>query len=370
MPAKELSRPCMDCKDAETVFTVRKRQLCSDCYKHFIAFKVHRRMEIYRPGKTQEVRPKILLPLSLGVSSSVLLSIVEAQIQHQLAKPYGKVFFDLHVLVIDPSSINPSSASIDGNYKALLETFQSPAHTRLSIHDIFDYVPDMKEIIHEYAGSQFADDSSLSNEDRLSAFRASISTATSAADLDYVLLTRLVAAVAQKHGCQSVFWGDSDSRLAARALAGVSKGRGASMTWQVSDGMSPWGVRFEFPLRDLYKTELLQYASVCPELSDIVIPDVPLSDNVLTKNLSIDELMIRYVQNQGAKYPGIMSNVARTANKLESSCLEGGASCALCGGPRGNVKGNTGVTATTQSGDSEGSRFCYGCMRSRPDLKC
>lgn len=28
MPAKELSRPCMDCKDEEAVLTVRKRQLC------------------------------------------------------------------------------------------------------------------------------------------------------------------------------------------------------------------------------------------------------------------------------------------------------------------------------------------------------
>lgn len=327
-------------------------------------------MEIYRPQKNQEGRPKILLPLSLGVSSSFLLSILHDQIQHSLAKPFAKVFFDLHVLVIDPSSIAPSSVSFDDNYNALREKFPIHAHTRLSFHDIFDYIPDMEEVMHEYAGPRFVDDGSLSNKDRLAAFRASIPTATSKADLDYVLLTRVVAAFAQKEGCQSVFWGDSDSRLAARALAGVSKGRGASMTWQVSDGMSPWGVRFEFPLRDLYKTELLQYESVCPELSNIVIPDQPLSDNVLTKNLSIDELMIRYVQNQGAKYPGIMSNVARTANKLESSRFEDNVSCSLCGGLQGNVKGNTGVTATSQSGDSGGSRFCYGCMRSRPDLTC
>ena len=28
MPAKELSSPCMDCKDAEAVLTVRKRRFC------------------------------------------------------------------------------------------------------------------------------------------------------------------------------------------------------------------------------------------------------------------------------------------------------------------------------------------------------
>lgn len=287
-----------------------------------------------------------------------------------MAKPFGKVFFDLHVLVIEPSSIAPSNASYDQNYDMLLKKFSKHAYTRLSFHDIFDYLPDMKKIIHGYAGSQFDDDSSLSNEDRLAAFRASIPTATSKDDLDYVLLTRLVVAVAQKQGCQAVLWGDSDSRLAAKTLAGVSKGRGASMTWQVSDGMSPWGIRFEFPLRDLYKTELLQFESACPELSDIVIPDPPLLDNVLTKNLSIDELMMRYVQNQGAKYPGIMSNVARTANKLESSSFEDAAPCSLCGGLLGNVKGNNGVTVTSQFGDAEGAQFCYGCIRSRPDITC
>ncbi|KAJ5568477.1 Thiouridylase cytoplasmic subunit 2 [Penicillium hetheringtonii] len=347
MPTKEISRPCMDCKDAEIAFTVRKRQLCSDCYKRFISYKVHRRLEPYRPTKQQETRPKILVPLSLGVSSAVLLRIVDDQIQHQLSKVFSKVFFDLHVLVVNPSSNTTSSDSFDQHYDALLKEFPRHDHTRLSVYDIFDYIPDMKEIMHEYAGSQFSDDSSLSNEDRLAAFRGSISTASSKADLDYVLLTRLVAAVAQKNNCQTVFWGDSDSRLAAKALAGVSKGRGASMTWQVSDGMSPWGCM--------------------PELSNIVIPEPPLSDNVLTKNLSIDELMIRYVQTQGAKYPGIMSNVARTANKLEHPGFDDATGCALCGGLLGNTRGNTGVTVTSQSADSEASQFCYGCMRSRPD---
>lgn len=319
------------------------------------------------PGDPGATPPKLLLPLSLGVSSSVLLHMLDTEMKRLLAKAYARVPYSLHVLVVEPSTFQAASSPFDTNYEELQKAFPMHTFSRLPFHSVFEYVPEMQDIMAEYAGSQFTDDSTQSNESRLAAFQACVSSATSKTDLDYVLLTRLVVAFAKHSGCETILWGDSDSRLAAKTLAGAAKGRGASLTWQVSDGLSPWGVRFEFPLRDLSKSELLQYESVCPELSKIVIPDEPLSNNVLTKNLSIDELMMRYVQSQGEKYRGIMANVARTANKLESSVSDDSPSCPLCGGVVGNVKGNTGVTVSSQSGESESSQFCYGCLRSRPE---
>ncbi|KAJ5152304.1 hypothetical protein N7492_010599 [Penicillium capsulatum] len=367
MPAKDLSSPCMECKDAEAVLTIRRRQFCGPCFQRFISYKVLRRMEKYKSPTNTDQRTQLLLPLSLGVSSSVLLHILDSVIQHQRSKPFGKVAFDLHVLVIEPSTVVPSDASHDSNYELLQKTFPSHKYTKLPLHSIFEYVPEMANIMAEYAGSGYTDDKSKSNEDRLAAFCAAISTATSKADVDSVLLTRLIVTFAKHMGCSAVVWGDSDSRLAAKTLAGASKGRGASLTWQVSDGMSPWGVNFDFPLRDMSKPELLQYESVCEILSGIVIPEEALSENVLTKNMSIDELMMRYVQNQGEKYPGVMANVSRTANKLQPAQAEDSISCYLCGSLVGNVKGNTsGITTASQFG-TKGSPFCYGCARSRPE---
>lgn len=326
-------------------------------------------MEHHKPPPGQGATPpRLLLPLSLGVSSSVLLQMLDTELQRLLTKAYAKVPYSVHVLVIEPSTFRAARSSFDANYEELQKAFPKHTFSRLPFHSVFEYVPEMKDIMFEYAGSRFTDDSNESNESRLAAFRACVSSATSKTDLDYVLLTRLVVAFAQQAGCETILWGDSDSRLAAKTLAGAAKGRGASLTWQVSDGPSPWGVRFEFPLRDLSKSELIQYESVCPELSKIVIPDEPLSDDVLTKNLSIDELMMRYVQTQGEKYRGVMANVARTANKLESSVSADSPSCSLCGGVVGNVKGNTGVTVSSQSGENQSSRFCYGCSRSRPEV--
>lgn len=321
------------------------------------------------PKKQKDYVPsKLLLPLSLGVSSSVLLHILDGQIQRQIANIHGRVAYQLHVLVIDPSTISSGNLSYDSNFEELQRTFPTHTFTRLPFHSVFEYVPEMKDLINEYAGTQFTDDSSQSDEARLAAFRACVATATSKDDLDNVLLTRLVVAFAKQAGCETILWGDSDTRLAAKTLAGAAKGRGASLTWQVSDGMSPWGVQFEFPLRDINKPELHQYASVCSELSNIVVPDQPISENMLTKNLSIDELMMRYVETQGAKYPGVMANVSRTANKLQPAGSDDCAECVLCGSLVGNVKGNIGITVSSQFAESQSSRFCYGCSRSRPEV--
>lgn len=325
-------------------------------------------MDHYRVPNGDNPTPKLLLPVSLGVSSSVLLNILDSITQVKRAKSPLRNAYDLHVLVIDPSTVFPTNISVDTNYAAAENNYSIPTFMKIPFHSIFEYVPDMKDIMLEYAGPSFIDDTSKSNEERLAVFRNNITSATSKKDLDYVLLTRLVVAYAQQAGCESILWGDSDSRLAAKTLAGAAKGRGASLTWQVSDGMSPWGVRFEFPLRDLSKTELLQYASVTPILESVVIPEEQISDNILTKNLSIDDLMMRYVVTQGEKYRGVMANVSRTANKLEAASGVDDELCSLCGALTGNVKGNdAGITVASQFGNSQGS-FCYGCIRSRPEV--
>ncbi|KAJ5897934.1 hypothetical protein N7504_008222 [Penicillium tannophilum] len=373
MPAIEMDAFCMECNEANAILNTRNRSFCGPCYQRFLAYKVWRRMDHYRPRPQKNVKPtkpaqpQLLLPLSLGVSSSVLLHILDTGLKRQLAKS-GRTSYAIHILVVEPSTELPTSVSYDTHVDAVREAFPTYTVTRIPLHSIFEYVPDMTDIMAEYAGPQFTDDVSQSNEERLAAFRSIVSTATSKSDLDTVLFTRLVVGYAKQAGCESILWGDTDTSLAAKTLAGAAKGRGASLTWQVSDGMSPWGIKFDFPCRDISKPELSQYESVCPELSAVVIPDAPLSDNILTKNLSIDELMLRYVTTQGEKYPGVMANVSRTAHKLETTSGSPSALCSLCGGMIGNVKGNeTGLTVASQFA-GKGSQFCYGCMRSRPEI--
>ncbi|KAL2838712.1 hypothetical protein BJY01DRAFT_33049 [Aspergillus pseudoustus] len=368
MPGKELLSPCMDCREAEAVFLIRSRHLCRNCYVRFVGHKVLRRTEQYRLRRSAPGTPrgKILLPLSCGLASSVLLHMVYTQMKEQRSRPHAPEGFDLHVLIIDPSSISSSSPPLGEALELLQQRFPLASFTQLPLHAAFELVPDLGGVLPRYAGEGFnKDDASLSPKEHLDAFRASISSNTSAADVDSVLVTRLIVAFAKRNECFGIIWGDSDDRLAAKTLASVAKGRGSSLTWQVSDGMTPFGLEFRFPLRDLFTAELQNYADCFAELTDIIKPDAPLSDNILTKNLSIDQLMLRYVSSQGAKYPGVMSNVTRTANKLQASQLStNGTRCALCDTLICNSKG----VYNQALHDTSPSQLCYACDRSRPGL--
>ena len=287
---------------------------------------------------------------------------MNGQMERQLSKAHPVVGFEIYVLVIDPSTISPSSPSQEQNFDLVQKTFPKHSYKQVAFHSIFDYDSNIHEVMNQFAGNGFVDDASLSNRERLDTFRASISTATSKADVDQALMNRLITAYAKDVGCDAIIWGDSDSRLAAKTLANVAKGRGSALTWQVSDGMSPSGLEFNFPLRDLFQTELHSYANLIPELAAIIIPDEPPSENILTKNLSIDDLMMRYVQTHGEKYPGVMANVTRTANKLQPSSVPADAPrCAFCDAFTGSPDDKHGAKS---------SQFCYACIRSRPDLAC
>lgn len=330
-------------------------------------------MERYRLRKNapKERRRKLLLPLSYGVSSTVLLHMLNGQLERQAAGgPYARVAYDLRVLVVDPSTISPSNSSCEERFAAVQQRYPMHTYTQIPFHSILQRDPEIKDTMARFAGPGFVDDVSKSDQERLDAFRASIQSATSRADIDNILLNRLIVVCAKEYGCEGILWGDSDSRLAAKSLASVAKGRGSSLTWQVCDGPSPWDVQFTFPLRDLFKSELELYANQIPGLEDIIIPDQPVSENMSNRTLSIDELMMQYVQTQGAKYPGVMANVVRTVTKLQPAPVsEGRVRCALCGASAGSVEDLTGTVpgAGTQTDDHE-SRFCYGCARSRPDL--
>lgn len=334
------------------------------CFERYVSLKVLRRIENYRRPKSMSTgeRYKLLLPLSLGLSSSVLLHAVNAQIERQLSKPHPLVGFDIHVLVIEPSTVAPANVDAEERFALVQQSFPRHSYEKIPFHSIFEYDPEIYNVLPKFAGEHFVDDASRTNQERLDAFRASASTATSRVDVDQILLNRLVVAYGKGIGCDAILWGDSDSRLAAKTLANVAKGRGSALTWQVSDGISPSGLLFHFPLRDLFQAELESYANLIPELSAIIIPDVPPSDNVLTKNLSIDELMMRYVQTHGEKYPGVMANVTRTANKLHPVPASADIKQCLFCDARMNDKQESDT-------DSE-AKFCYACIRSRPELVC
>ncbi|EED22105.1 conserved hypothetical protein [Talaromyces stipitatus ATCC 10500] len=347
MPAKEISQVCVSCREVEALATIRSRPLCRDCFIEYAGHKAARVMGSYRPVKNSPPK-KVLLPLSLGISSASLLHIVDRLQNLQLSRSLNTAGFDLHVLVVDPATVHSGYADVKANFDSARESYPNHTYTMVPLHNIFQYDTTIKETLCEFG---FVEGGFDSDKERLDAFRASMSTSTARDDIDNLLLVRLIVAFAKSNDCQGILWGDSDSRLAAKTLANVAKGRGGSLTWQVCDGASPWGLNFSFPLRELYKFELELYVKQIPELASIIIPDLQIQENESNRNLSIDNLMNLYVKTQGEKYPGVMANVVRTTNKLRPATIPQNVRCSLCAAPVGGH-----------------ASLCYACLRSKADV--
>jgi cytoplasmic tRNA 2-thiolation protein 2 len=190
---------------------------------------------------------------------------------------------------------------------------------------------------------------------------ASATSVTTRADLESILLQRLLVAIAKQQNCEGVLWGHSDSRLAALALADVAKGRGGSVSSNIADGPSLHEINFNYPVRDIFKVELQTYAQALGEplfietesgTAEQAVPNI--------RNTSIDNLLSAYISSQGEKYPSIMANVVRTAGKLQVENTDSGAlACSFC------------VMATIPSSHEKGenSHLCYGCERMKQNIK-
>ena len=326
-------------------------------------------MEKYRlRNSPKDRRRKLLLPLSYGVSSLTLLHIINAQLERQRSSGRKITAFDLHVLAIDPSSVNRVIKADASRIERVKEAYPEHECTEIPLSSIFQYDKEIGNVMKEHTGGDFADDESKTDEERLQLFRSSITTPTSRSDFDELLLRRLIVSFSKAQGCEGILWGDSDSRLAAKTLAHVSKGRGFSLPWTVSDGMSPWDIYFSFPLRDLFKAELEQYAGfTVAELRSKVGVENPVVENMSSRVMSIDDLLTDYVETQGEKYPGIMANIVRTVDKLQTSTSDASLLCTCCGMPM-----NRGLNPETQGlslRNGANGLICYGCARSLLDVK-
>ena len=105
-------------------------------------------MEPYRlkDGTSQQKR-KLLLPVSGGVSSLVLLQVLDFHIQRQLASR-GRAAYGLEVLIVDTSCIGhiPSAADL---VESLKEIFPSHHFTLLSLDTVFDIDHDLPSALSD-----------------------------------------------------------------------------------------------------------------------------------------------------------------------------------------------------------------------------
>jgi cytoplasmic tRNA 2-thiolation protein 2 len=215
--------------------------------------------------------------------------------------------------------------------------------------------------------------SAAPSTERLQKLLGSMSSATSRSDIVSTLLARLLVDIAKRNNCEGTLFGDSTTRLAEKTLTETAKGRGFSLPWQISDGTSPHGITFYYPLRDILKKEIMSFSTLTsPPLTDLIVQPQPTSQiSASSKLTTIDDLMAQYFESVEENFPSIVANVVRTTSKLQSIPNESTEACGLCGLPV--AAGTDGIHGWggDQNSDSQPSKdgsyygiLCYGCSRS------
>lgn len=317
---------------------------------------------------TAEQQPRVLVPLSFGVSSVTLLHVLDLHQRTQKSKT-GRTGFAISAVYIEDPEQHVQVEDLLDKVRA-----QYPGHqyASLPLHDVFRLVQDdasIRSLVPETQGAS-------SPQEQFADMINSLPSATARADVLSTLRTRLIVEHAKLTGCESILWGDSTTRLAQKTLSETAKGRGFSLPWQVSDGASPFDLNFHYPLRDVLKKELVSYINMAETGLKTLVHETSTGTtqaSTSSKNTTIDDLMKQYFESVEENFPSIVANVVRTTSRLEAR--PGALSdpkCSLCSMPvPGGRFGIHGWGGDQQDGDNfestHSSRtMCYGCTRSIP----
>ncbi|KAM0247292.1 hypothetical protein ACHAP5_004153 [Fusarium lateritium] len=386
MPASDTSRSCKRCKAEDAPYRLRTDPTCRDCYVQFVAYKLNRRLgALHRDTRSSKklTTRRLLAGLSFGPSSSVLAQLLSEQALHHSENKASSPFEPV-VVHIDTEL---SHTKGDSPAQKLLAEYR-----RVFPHATFECVP-LKDVlsVRSIDWSTLPLDAAKPDEDpsaRLQRLFDALPTLTSRTDVLRQLIRHLLLQKAQDHACSALLLGHSTTALAALTLSEVANGRGYAVPVQVADGMTTVctyeavesgaaqeASRLEFPvyypLREIFRNELVQYIDLVPSLKEVVPVDqtgAKTGANVVSyKDLSIEEVMARYFDSVEEGYAGIVANVVRTAGKLErvpykSFC----GSCGMSLDAEGDSRwaGEIGDDAGDGPGAAAAGRLCYGCKRS------
>jgi cytoplasmic tRNA 2-thiolation protein 2 len=344
----------------------------------YINVKFTKRMASYRLEVSKEntrALTSFLLPVSFGVSSVTLLYLLDQRLSQQPARLAG-TGIRLHIVTIDSSAVEPS-LPISELIECLRQRFPRHEYSVIPLADLFE----RGDISDASPGSEATNDSALTQDAQISKgaklerFISSLPSATSRTDIVRILKTNLLVQTAKSLGCKGILWGDTTTKLAERTLAETAKGRGFSIPWQISDGESPFGMAFYYPLRDLLRKELVTFSErLAPPLTPLIAASNRPRENesAPTKNTSIDGLLGQYFASVEENFPNIVANVVRTSDKLSAPAHNHeDTSCSLCGcyvtdyGEQSSVVANIPlgqIELLKLAGGNDGAvQFCHGC---------
>jgi cytoplasmic tRNA 2-thiolation protein 2 len=375
-----------------------------DCFTKFIAGKCIKQIgllgkETRHPQSTTGGPPpttrRYLLGLSLGVSSTVLLHLLNENIEFQLAKGRNAPF-ELSVVHICNAMLYERQTISSPTQQALSRLAQRYPRFEFQCIPLSAALADV-----DLASLPLPPGTTTNTSKSIQTLLTTLPTAASREDILRLLTRQALVSLARTQHCQALLLGHSTTALAELTLAETAKGRGYALPWLINDGPAPSpspsqvsedkdkdkdkdkGLLIYHPLRDALRKELVTYAGLTdPPLTELVVSGgaegqqdgaAAAAAVVSHRDLTIEEVMGRYFADVEENYPSVVANVARTTGKLVRAGAgdeagRGGERCGLCGMPLDEVgderwRGELGLGTGRTTVEGQG-RLCYGCERS------
>ncbi|OWB68886.1 hypothetical protein B5S33_g4493 [[Candida] boidinii] len=342
-----IGTPCKRCKVEPTVVESRNDNFCKQCFIRFIRGKQRKHMndEKFRakygkdPVEIDSRTPRVLLSLSIGKSSLVLLDVVFSLLLEQSKMPRSHIGFKLTIAIIDDSDL----FTLDSNnkltplkYIELIKQFYGDEFLNdldinfkiinsnnftLNSNDLQKKI----KINKDYeAVTNDADNGIMSSNDLINQF----SHLSTREDFSQIIVRELVLRTAVSLNCNVVLFGHSMTKLAVDVLALTVRGRGSEINSQLNDGIVKFcGTDIEIihPLRDVLETEINSYcdqADLNKLLQSDESGDTQVKIKKSSKNKTISEMSKEYFQDVEITYPEVISTVVKIGSKLTTPQID------------------------------------------------
>ncbi|SCV02813.1 LAME_0H05424g1_1 [Lachancea meyersii CBS 8951] len=362
---------CKRCRSEKAVLVSRKEPFCPGCFQKFISLKQRKQMmseqyfqDVFKvmyqdKVKTAEIAEKmnaesrILVPLSFGSSSLVMLDVLNDTLKEQLEVHRGKTGFHVDILICFLGSEDLQ------NHKDRLQTLMNTRllETRncykthfVDLESFFSSSKRMRVRLEDssYIVRKVDGASDATTEPTVKELLSTCVNRSAREDLLNVMKTATIKLFAAQHAYKAILWGHSMTRLADEIMALVVKGRAAQIanTLDNSSFDSEFDGSFKnlHPMRDILLSEIDAYCHIsdlasltynyAPQRTLLIeeVPDAENSGSKLARNMTINELARQYFDNIEGNYANVISTVVRTGAKLDSplDALPKMSRCGVC----------------------------------------
>ncbi|KAK2069286.1 hypothetical protein P8C59_003878 [Phyllachora maydis] len=316
--------PCDKCSDQEATLKQRSQAVCKICYVRNISTKCGKTIGTLGKelGPIEANNPRrLLVGLSLGVSSTSLVDLLHTYCA-QLKEKGRRLQFEILVVFVDTGSDGSSVSAGAQALQKFRDKYQLFSFHRVPVSSAVELRTIDWSALPPLAKEQDPDGQIRSLFEQLPS-------TTSRADLLRLLIRHLLVSKALDTSCQAILLGHSTTALAELTLAETAKGRGFSLPWQTNDGPLAFSdttratngsgselnfrnserrgsIMFYHPLKDVLRKELLTYTTLTDPSLTSLIPGSGEKTNVVVshKDVSIEEIMVRYFAEVEENYPG------------------------------------------------------------------